>query len=293
MPTIAPMTTPLDLTGAPSPWLGAATRHYENFPVGSWLLPRALRPHVAAFYAFARAADDIADAPDLTPDAKIARLSLLGEALREGSSDLRLAKAEALRRSLAQTGVSARHALDLLSAFTQDATKSRYADWAELIDYCNRSAAPVGRYLLDLHGEDPSGYGPSDALCNALQILNHMQDCAADFRELDRVYVPQDWLTAAGADTGHLARAAASPGLRVTLDRMADATAPLVQAARRLPAALRSRHLAAESQAIVRVAERLLQRLRRQDPLAGRVKLSRLEALSCMAAGLCTLIVGA
>jgi len=265
----------------------------ENFPVGSWLLPRALRPHVAAFYAFARAADDIADAPGLSPDAKIARLSLLGEALREGSTDPRLAKAEALRRSLAQTGVSARHALDLLSAFTQDATKTRYADWAELIDYCNRSAAPVGRYLLDLHGEDPSGYGPSDALCNALQILNHMQDCAADFRALDRVYVPQDWLTEAGADTGHLARTIATPGLRVTLDRMADATAPLVDAAGRLPAALRSRHLAAESQAIVRVAERLLQRLRRQDPLAQRVKLSRWEALACMAAGLWTLILGA
>src|SRR4051812_40149661 len=123
----------------------------ENFPVGSWLLPRPLRPHVAAYYAFARAIDDIADNPDLDAGDKTRRLDAFGAALAGGSADPHYAKAEALRLTLAATGISARHGLDLISAFKQDAIKRRYADWNELIDYCLRSASPVGRFLCDLH----------------------------------------------------------------------------------------------------------------------------------------------
>ena len=153
----------------------------ENFPVGSALLPRALRPHVATFYAFARAIDDIADNPALDPADKIARLNafaatLTGHPAGHPFTESGLEKAEALRHSLRETGVTAQHALDLISAFKQDAVKNRYDNWAELIDYCTRSAAPVGRYLLDLHGEDKRHYPLSDALCNALQIINHLQD---------------------------------------------------------------------------------------------------------------------
>ena len=194
------MTAPVDTTpGLETP--SGKNAKSENFPVGSWLLPAALRPHVAAFYAFARAGDDIADNPALAPEDKIARLTAFGDALAEGEGDPRLfAKAHALRRSLAETGVPARHGLDLLEAFKQDAVKSRYRSWGDLIAYCNLSAAPVGRYLLDLHGESRDGWPASDALCNALQVLNHLQDCQEDHREMDRVYLPLEWLEAQAGD---------------------------------------------------------------------------------------------
>ncbi|MEM6467341.1 MAG: squalene/phytoene synthase family protein, partial [Pseudomonadota bacterium] len=147
----------------------------ENFPVGSFLLPAPLRPHVMAFYGFARAIDDVADAGDLEPDEKIRRLQGFGAALEGQNDDPAYDKAIRLRASLLETDVPTRHGLDLISAFEQDAVKGRYGSWDELMDYCDRSASPVGRYLLDLHGEDPAGYPASDALCNALQVINHLQ----------------------------------------------------------------------------------------------------------------------
>ena len=162
----------------------------ENFPVGSFLLPRRLRPHVATYYAFARAIDDIADNPGATPEEKLARLDAMERALDGERTGAATEKATRLRASLIATSVDFAHARDLVSAFRQDAVKGRYASWDELMDYCNRSAAPVGRYLLALHGEDRAGFRQSDALCNALQVINHLQDCAADYRQLDRIYLP-------------------------------------------------------------------------------------------------------
>jgi len=254
----------------------------ENFPVGSWLLPAPLRPHVAAFYAFARAGDDIADNPALAPEVKIARLTAFGEALAEGSGEPRLfAKAHALRKSLAETGVTARHGLDLLEAFKQDAVKTRYQSWSELIEYCNLSAAPVGRYLLDLHGESRDGWPASDALCNALQVLNHLQDCQDDHREMDRVYLPLDWLEAQAGTVSDLQAARANGAVRAVLDLCLGETEDLLAVAADLPARLRSRHLAMESSVIIHLANRLDRLLRRGDPLAGRVKLSKADFAVC------------
>ena len=173
----------------------------ENFPVGSMLLAARLRPHVMAYYGFARTIDDIADNPDLAPDDKIARLDRFAMALTGGeSSDPALEKAHRLRDSMAETGVPARHGLDLIAAFKQDSVKSRYDDWADLMGYCALSANPVGRYLLDLHGEERSGWAASDALCSALQVINHLQDLQDDYRQLDRIYLPLDWLQAEGLE---------------------------------------------------------------------------------------------
>jgi phytoene/squalene synthetase len=183
--------------------------------------------------------------------------------------------------------VPAQHGLDLIAAFKLDAVKLRYADWRELIEgYCMLSAAPVGRYLLDLHGESRAGWPASDALCNALQVLNHLQDCRDDYRQLDRVYLPQDWLAAAGVRVEALDAPAASEGLRRVIDRCLDGTDELIVLARRLPGQLRSRRLAMESAVIVGIAERLSRLLRRRDPLAGRVKLSAPQFLACGAAGI-------
>ncbi len=246
----------------------------ENFPVGSRLLAPRLRPHVALFYAFARAADDIADNGALTPEDKLRRLdafrvTLKGDTPPEG----KVAKAERLRHSMAETGVPIRHGLDLLDAFSRDAVQTRTADWADLMSYCAVSANPVGRYLLDLHGEARAAWPASDALCSALQVLNHLQDCAKDYRQLDRVYLPADWLAAEGSGLDDLDRP--SPGLRRVLDRCLDATDSLLREADGLAPRLRSTRLALESAAITRLAWRLSARLRRQDPLAVRVELGR------------------
>ena len=259
----------------------------ENFPVGSFLLPAPLRPHVATFYGFARTIDDIADNPQLAPDDKIARLDGFAAALTGKAAGPGFEKAERLRESLAATGVTPQHGLDLVAAFKLDAVKLRYADWNDLIEgYCMLSAAPVGRYLLDLHGEARSGYRASDALCNALQVLNHLQDCQDDYRQLNRVYLPQDWLAAAGSKVEELDAPAASSGMRRVIDRCLDGTDELIAIARTLPGQLKSRRLAMESAVIVRIAERLSRLLRRRDPLAGRVKLSGRQFLGCAVSGI-------
>jgi squalene synthase HpnC len=253
----------------------------ENFPVGSWLLPARLRPHVAKFYAFARTIDDIADNPDLAPEDKIRRLDRFEQAIMGSESeDPVLVTAHRLRAGLAETGVPARHCIDLIAAFKQDAVKLRYRDWDDLMGYCELSANPVGRYLLDLHGEARSGYAASDALCSALQVINHLQDCGDDYRNLHRVYLPQDWMAAEGISVEVLGRAGAEPGLRRVLDRCLDATAGLLKTADSLPGRLTSRHLALESAAIVGLAHRLVRDLRRRDPLAERVVLTKPQAAS-------------
>ncbi|MEL0144883.1 MAG: squalene/phytoene synthase family protein, partial [Alphaproteobacteria bacterium] len=167
----------------------------ENFPVASRLLSSRYRPQIAAFYDFARAADDIADNPDLDPDEKIRRLDAFEYGLDASSN---IPKAATLARCLAESRVTDRHARDLLTAFRQDARKSRYATMSELHGYCALSASPVGRFLLDLHGEDAALYRHSDPLCDALQILNHLQDISDDFASLDRVYLPADLMAARG-----------------------------------------------------------------------------------------------
>ena len=142
--------------------------------------------------------------------------------------EMDFAKALRLRRSLGEMRITTRHGLDLIDAFKQDAVQSRYQTWDDLIGYCLRSACPVGRYLLDLHGESPAGYPASDALCNALQVLNHLQDCRDDHRSLDRVYLPLDWMAECGTSVDELQAPHASQGLRDVIDRALDRTDELL-----------------------------------------------------------------
>jgi phytoene/squalene synthetase len=192
---------------------------------------------------------------------------------------------------MAATNVPVRHGLDLIAAFKQDAVKLRYADWDDLMGYCLLSASPVGRYLLDLHGEAASGYGPSDALCNALQVLNHLQDCQDDYRQLDRVYLPLGWMYDAKARVEDLDQPRAIGGLRQVIDRCLDGVEDLLVEARRLPTQLTSRHLAMESAVILRIAERLTRLLRARDPLAGRVALSKPQFIGCGALGVADILL--
>ena len=260
-------------------WSGK-DRGDENFPVGVIIRPD-LRRHVHAYYAFARNADDIGDSPILPADEKIARLDhmeavLLGQ--REGGSP----SAAALRLSLAETGVDARHATDLLIAFRQDATKRRYATWEELLDYCRVSAMPVGRYVLDLHRESRDTHTPSDALCAALQVLNHLQDCQKDLHDLDRCYLPLDIMSAAGTDVTALSAKAETPGLRRVFASLLDRCDALNADAATLPRLVRDRRLRIETGVIANLARRLTARLRRNDPIAGRVKVTKMDAVGAL-----------
>ena len=259
-------------------------RNTENFPVGSFLIRRDLRPHVHAFYRFARNADDIADNPGLTAEEKIERLHAMATIL-DGAPSAASPAASAMRESLLETGVTAQHCHDVLHAFRLDAVKLRYEDWDDLMAYCRYSASPVGRQLLDLHGESRDNWPPSDALCSALQVLNHLQDCVADYRQLDRVYLPSKDLAAAGVGVEVLTEGAASPGLRRVLDGLLDRTAALISQARGLPPLVAASGLRWECAVIAELAGRLLRRLCRGDPLATRVKLSKSDFLAAFVIG--------
>jgi squalene synthase HpnC len=256
----------------------------ENFPVGSFLIRRDLRRHVHAFYRFARNADDIADNPALAPEEKLRRLDRMAAVL-DGDPGDDAPSAAAMRASLAQSGVTAQHCHDVLRAFRLDATKLRYADWDDLMEYCRYSASPVGRQLLDLHGESRATWGPSDALCSALQVLNHLQDCGDDHRNLDRVYLPAADLAACGARIDELTAPALSQGLRCTLARLLDGVDRLLIDARKLPGSVRSAGLRTECAVIVNLAERLTGLLRSGDPLARRVKLRKSDFATALVLG--------
>jgi squalene synthase HpnC len=250
----------------------------ENFPVASLLIAPRHRAVVLAFYKVARLADDIADHPTAPPGEKLARLAGLESSLT--GMDDEVPEAAALREALADRGLSVQHSLDLLEAFRRDVVKNRYADWAELMDYCRYSAAPVGRFMLDVHGESHAAWPSSDALCAALQVINHLQDCGKDYRDLDRVYLPLDLLAAAGLGVAALAAGKADGALRGVFTEMADRTGGLLEEAGPLVGTVRDTRLALEIGVIRRLAVSLNGRLTRRDPLHERVHHRKFEALS-------------
>lgn len=255
----------------------------ENFPVAK-LVAKKYQKHVVAFYLFARAADDISDNPKLSPDDKIARLDKFGEALVD-KNDNSVESVIPLRDSLKETDVTPQHALDLLVAFKRDVTKLRYNNWEELLDYCRYSASPVGRYLLDLHGEDKSTWPANDAMCSILQITNHLQDCADDYRELDRVYIPLDTFKAHGAQIQELAAPKSSKELRACMDEVIIKMAPMMTEALTFTNQVNDTRLRIDVAVINNVALKLIQVLSKNDPLCDNVKLSKLQKISCLVQG--------
>jgi hydroxysqualene synthase len=258
-------------------WSGK-DRGDENFPVGSKLIQPKYRQPMHCYYAFARNADDIADRPGLSPDDKVSRLDIMEDVLL-GRRDSGSRSALALRASLVETGVTPVHATELLIAFRRDATKLRYTTIDDLYDYCRYSAVPVGRYVLDLHAESRRCYPASDALCISLQILNHLQDCGEDLAELDRCYLPQELLDECGASVGDLRRPEETPALRRVFLTLLERATSLNRAATELPKNVRNRRLKLETAVILGLAMRLTQRLRNNDPLAGRVKLKKIDVI--------------
>ena len=252
--------------------------HDENFPVASHLIKRQHRPAILAFYEFVRVADDIADHPNLQVPKKSSG-SIVSNPVCSAAVAMNR-KGSRLRTILNERGLSPRHAQDLLSAFRQDATKLRYANWDELIGYCSRSAMPVGRFVLDVHGEARETWPASDALCAALQVINHLQDCAKDYRSLDRVYIPLDALSTSGATIEDLKGDKASPACGIACADWSTRTSALLDESRGFEAKVSDTRLALEISVIQSLAGQLLAILMVRDPLADRVHLTKAEALA-------------
>jgi squalene synthase HpnC len=229
---------------------------------------------ILAFYEFVRSADDIADHPSLSAQEKLNLLDRMEADLLGASDDS--AQTVALRRALAERGLSAHHAQDLLKAFRLDASKRRYRNWDDLMGYCAYSAMPVGRFVLDVHGESRDTWVASDAICAALQIINHLQDCAADYRNLDRAYVPLDALAACGLGVEALGAAKASPELRRCIAGLAKRAEALLREGDALPVLVEDLRLGLEISVIQTLARHLTRMLARRDPLSERVHLGKL-----------------
>jgi len=260
------------------------THRDENFPVASWIIHPRHRALILAFYNFVRTADDIADHATLSAHDKLKYLDLLeAELLGQGDSQ---PEAVNLRRALAQRSMPPRHALDVLIAFRMDVTKLRYENWDEVIHYCRYSAMPVGRFMLDVHGESTSTWAASDALCAGLQINNHLQDCGKDYRELNRVYLPRDALAAAGASVEALGLEQAPVPLLQCLHSMAARTEVLLDQSKSLSAEVKDFRLGLEIAVIQAFADKIVRLLKVRDPLSQTVHLGPMELIAYSLGGM-------
>jgi squalene synthase HpnC len=238
----------------------------ENCPVASALIAPRHRPVVLAFYRFARAADDVADNALVEPGTKLQMLESLRASLEGETTEA--PEGRDLRAILLERGLTTQHPSDLLEAFRRDVVKLRYDDWADLMDYCRYSAAPVGRFVLDVHGEDRALWPMNDALCSALQVINHLQDCGKDRREIDRIYIPLDRLHAAGLGVEALDADKASPALRAVIIGLTRQTLDLLDISRPFARGIKDGRLALEVGVIQALAEDLCKLLLTRDPLS-------------------------
>lgn len=241
----------------------------ENFPVAGWFLPVRLRAAVRTYYAFARTADDVADDMSLTSLQKLNALDMMDHVLHQGYNDQEnydgpWFAAFATGALFQERNLPIALAADLLMAFRVDALNTPPKTFDDLMAYCRWSAVPVGRFLLALHGQT-TGQSESDALCTALQLLNHVQDARSDADNLKRSYIPHEWSTIERHNR--------------SLQRMLDQAERLLSQAGSLPIRLSHRGLSAQSAMIIDLSCRLLLRLRRQDPWHHRVKLKFVDWL--------------
>ena len=259
------------------------TKNYkqENFPVGSRLLSRKIRPQILVFYKFARAADDIADSPDLAPHEKIKRLNLFVKAIT--TSKTKISKVEDLKKICIKNKIKINHAANLLKAFKQDAVKKRYKNWSELINYCKHSAVPVGRFVIDLHNENKTSYKFSDPLCIALQILNHIQDCKEDYSKINRVYLPSSFLEKYNVKLSQLKKDYTEKNLRLAINETLFHTEKLIKQAEKFKKIMTNHRLSKETIFILEIAKSLLKLLKKKDPLKNKVVLNKFDYIKWLA----------
>ena len=257
-------------------------RSQENFPVASALLPGYARAPILNFYRFAREADNIADSPVLSPEDKLAQLETCRQALLASDATHAPEWMHEHLRDIQAGKVTANPALDLLSAFMQDAVKTRYKNFPELRDYCQRSAASVGRLVLEACGEKTANLNASDSLCSVLQLLNHFQDVQEDYRSLDRVYLPQDWMEKSGVRDQELDGRKTSSSLQHVFNQYIEQCYVLLALADALPATLTQWRTRFEIAFILELAYALTRKLSQGDPLAGKISLPKWRWFLCL-----------
>jgi squalene synthase HpnC len=242
--------------------LKLAKSHYENFPVASFLLPKKLREPVALIYAFARKADDFADEGDLLPEERLALINGFKEELdridqnAQPNSDLFTALQEIINKH----NLPIQAFYDLLDAFSQDVTKTRYQDFGEVISYCRRSANPIGRLMLRLYEADtPQNIGMADAICSALQITNFLQDIAIDIQK-NRIYLPQDEMQKYKITEAQIIRGDTSGTWSLFMEFEINRARKLLQSGAPLGLALPGR-IGLEMRMIIAGGERILKKL--------------------------------
>lgn len=254
-------------------------KNQENFPVGMMLFGKAKRELVYNYYQFARYGDDIADAPKLKAQTKIDRLYELEDIFLKTKEykGQKLKFVQKLRQEFNTYQLSTSLATDLLIAFRKDAMGFDYQTWGQLVDYCRYSAAPVGRFMLAIHNENPSTYHPSDAICVALQIVNHIQDLKYDFSVLKRLYLPAEIMHKYNIQPEDLLANKSSLGLKKAIEKIMEMTKGLLKDGEVLPNIIKSVSLRIEVCIILSLTNFMVKRILCGDVLADEIKLSKFD----------------
>ncbi len=247
----------------------------ENFPVASKLLPEAWRQPILNFYSFVRGMDEIADSPTTQREEKRDELRRIRLALQEDQPEMLPAWAQNYYQQVAGGKFSKEHGDKLWQAFWQDTEKQRYRNFQEVLNYCKLSAVPVGRAMLEISREPQPKLAAADALCTALQLINHLQDMREDYIDLKRSYLPLDWLEKAGLGEKVLEKAETGPKLRSVFNLWLDEVDKLLRQAGHLPRSIRHRGLRWELRVILAYARALSRKLRKEDPMENHVKLTK------------------
>ena len=274
-------------------FLSGKTEKDENFPVSSFLISSENKTHIKNFYIFARTADDIADHKKLSSREKIKILKILDQNLKEQRKGSYVF-IDDLIETLKNTKVSAQLPRNLLKAFIMDASKNRYENWSELINYCNFSASPVGRFVVDLHNEENKSdkkrlqkiYDGCDNLCNSLQILNHIQDCKDDFENMNRIYIPKEYFRNEKIKAEEIIEKDKRENVLKILRQCLENVDILLEKSKKTIVLIRTPSLKKETMVIFNIAKKLCWLLKRNDPIKKKVKLSRIELIFCFFRGI-------
>ena len=254
-------------------------RKNENFPVASFILPKKIRSKIINFYNFARVLDDISDNGEIDNNERLNNLLNINKSLIEEDINSMDEHCLAYQNMVNDGIINKRHGLALISAFIQDTTTTRYETWDGLIDYCMRSAAPVGRAVLEINQEWNADIDASDSICNVLQILNHLQDVKSDLKERNRIYFSsqlyekEEYLSL--DESNHVVN-----NMKITALNEVN---HMLKKGYELPKSLNSRRLKIEIFTILEIAKLLSKKLRKEDILAKKVKLSKQQYFVCFA----------
>lgn len=259
----------------------------ENFPVGL-LVKSELRPVISAYYRAARLADDVADTPEADEAEKLARLERIERVFRGQEKAEDFPEIMTLRDIFRQENLDASLYCDLLEAFRRDARNIQPEIWEQLLDYCKYSAAPVGRFMLAIHDENPSTYLPAASLCAVLQIANHLQDLKYDAVFLNRFYLPKELMERYGVKNADLLQPYSTLQLRNLLAEITGKLRGMLADAAVLPSIIRSRRLKAETGVILSLTNSMLKKIEKGDVLSQEIRLSRCDWLKAAVAGVAT-----